>query len=321
MRLKLVRHLWGVDLGRGLRPYLAGWRDVGYEAIEVSLRVLPNDDARAELLDVVRGGDWGWVPQVFSNDFVAGGSVGEHLASLRAQVEECLDHRPLFINAHSGYDAWSASQAQDYFGAALELEKAVGVTIAHEDGYTTRYQNLAAMPTVRIDPVTGVISLPEDVLFPIGRAELGAQGRAALHAAVDGLVEVLPCYVANQKVASGCAGNRAGHEIDTIYIEGHTDSRPMARGAYDNTSLSLDRARAVHAALVEQSPLNGYRNRLAQPLFSFSAYGDKRLLPGIDPTDARNRRVDLRIVLTYRTPSELEATLTRARAADAAASR
>ena len=38
---------------------------------------------------------------------------------------------------------------------------------------------LAAMPTVRIDPVTGVISLP-DVLFPIGRAELGAQGRAAL---------------------------------------------------------------------------------------------------------------------------------------------
>lgn len=180
---------------------------------------------------------------------------------------------------------------------------------------------LAAMPTVRIDPVTGVISLPEDVLFPIGRAELGAQGRAALRAAVDGLVEVLPCYVANQKVASGCAGNRAGHEIDTIYIEGHTDSRPMARGAYDNTSLSLDRARAVHAALVEQSPLSGYRNRLAQPLFSFSAYGDKRLLPGIDPTDARNRRVDLRIVLTYRTPSELEATLMKARAAEAAASR
>jgi hypothetical protein len=132
MRLKLVRHLWGVDLGRGLRPYLAGWRDVGYQAIEVSLRVMPNDDARAELLDVVRGGDWGWVPQVFSNDFVAGGSVGEHLASLRAQVEECLDHRPVFINAHSGYDAWSTNQAQDYFGAALELEKAVGVTIAHE---------------------------------------------------------------------------------------------------------------------------------------------------------------------------------------------
>jgi flagellar motor protein MotB len=95
----------------------------------------------------------------------------------------------------------------------------------------------------------------------------------------------------------------------------------MTRGAYDNTSLSLDRARAVHAALVEQSPLDGYRNRLAQPLFSFSAYADKRLLPGIDPTDARNRRVDLRIVLTYRSPAELEATLTQARAADAAASR
>ena len=132
MQLKLVRHLWGVDLSRGLRPYLAGWRAAGYEAIEVSLRVMPNDDARAELLDVVKGGDWGWVPQVFTNDFVVGGSVREHLASLREQVEECLDRRPLFINAHSGYDAWSASEADDFYGAALEFERQAGVAIAHE---------------------------------------------------------------------------------------------------------------------------------------------------------------------------------------------
>ena len=138
MRLKLVRHLWGVDLGRGLRPYLAGWRETGYTALEVSLRVLPGDAARTELLDVVRSGDWGWVPQVFSNDFVAGGTVREHLASLRAQVEECLAHRPLFINAHSGYDAWSVSEAQDFYGAALDLEKELGVAIAHET-HRSRY--------------------------------------------------------------------------------------------------------------------------------------------------------------------------------------
>lgn len=132
MQLKLVRHLWGVDLSHGLRPYLAGWRAAGYEAIEVSLRVMPNDDARAELLDVVKGGEWGWVPQVFTNDFVAGGSVREHLASLREQVEECLDQRPLFINAHSGYDAWSAIEAEDFYGAALEVERQAGVPVAHE---------------------------------------------------------------------------------------------------------------------------------------------------------------------------------------------
>lgn len=138
MRLKLVRHLWGVDLGRGLRPYLAGWRETGYTALEVSLRVLPDGAVRAELLDAVRASDWGWVPQVFTNDFVAGGTVREHLSSLRAQVEECLDHRPLFINAHSGYDAWSASEARDFYGAALDLEKELGVAIAHET-HRSRY--------------------------------------------------------------------------------------------------------------------------------------------------------------------------------------
>lgn len=161
-----------------------------------------------------------------------------------------------------------------------------------------------AMPNVRIDPASGVISLPEEVLFTIGRADLSDKGRQALRAAVEQLGKVLPCFVANWKATAGCEGNAAGHEIDTIFIEGHTDSRPLQTPGYDNTNLSLDRARAVHAALVNGSALAGYRNRLAQPLFSFSAYADTRLLPDVAPTDAKNRRVDLRIVLTYRPTEE-----------------
>lgn len=129
MKLKLVRHLWGVDHTPGLEHYLPRWREVGYSAIEGSIRIWPD---RPGLLRFLRDTGWDWIPQVFSNDFRGGGSVREHLDSLREQVEECLEHRPLFINAHSGSDTWSFAAAEDFYGAALELEQRVGVTIAHE---------------------------------------------------------------------------------------------------------------------------------------------------------------------------------------------
>jgi chemotaxis protein MotB len=79
----------------------------------------------------------------------------------------------------------------------------------------------------------------------------------------------------------------------------------MATPGYTNTNLSLDRAQAVHKVLVGESDLNGYRNKQDQPLFSFSAYADSRPIAGTQSTDSKNRRVDLRIVMTYRPISEL----------------
>jgi hypothetical protein len=129
MKLKLVRHLWGVDLSHGLQHYLPRWRDVGYEALEISARHVPD---RPGLLRFLKDNELQWIPQIFSNDFVAGGTVREHLDSLRAQIEEHLDHGPLFFNAHSGYDNWSPAEAEDFYGQALELEQQIGVPISHE---------------------------------------------------------------------------------------------------------------------------------------------------------------------------------------------
>lgn len=162
-----------------------------------------------------------------------------------------------------------------------------------------------ALPGVRVDRENGVISLPEEVLFDLGSAQLKPQGRVALAGAVSQLARVLPCYVANQRLDRNCAGNRAGHEIDTIFIEGHTDSVPMKRAGYSNIKLSLDRAEAVEAALIQGTPLAGYKNKSGQHLFSYSAYADTRPLKGLTPEDGRNRRVDLRIVLTYKPLQEL----------------
>jgi hypothetical protein len=50
MKLKLVRHLWGVDLTNGLQQYLPRWREVGYEALEVSIRFVPDREVFLSLM-------------------------------------------------------------------------------------------------------------------------------------------------------------------------------------------------------------------------------------------------------------------------------
>lgn len=160
----------------------------------------------------------------------------------------------------------------------------------------------AAQIQVAIDPVSGVISLPSDLLFEVGESTLSPQAQASLAAARARLEQVLPCYVASERrtlAKSACPNNPGQHEIDTIFVEGHTDNRPMYRYKEDNTTLSLNRARAIQGGLLSDSRMGNYRNANDQPLFSYSAYGETRLLKGIPGDDARNRRVDLRIVLSY----------------------
>lgn len=162
-----------------------------------------------------------------------------------------------------------------------------------------------ALPNVRVDPKTGVISLPEDALFARGSAQLSESGRQVLSRAADQLADAMPCFVDNQRGKRSCPSNPYGHEIETVFIEGHTDSVPFASGGRDNFDLSLARARAVEQVMVLNGPLVDFRNKAGQQVFSFSAYADKRPLPTTDPTDGVNRRVDLRIVLSYKPIEEL----------------
>lgn len=135
MKLQLVRHLWGVDGALGYEPYLPRWREVGYAAIEFSIRFVTDRPAFFRLL---KENSLQWVPQIFSRDFTPAGTVREHLDSLQQQIEECLDHEPVFFNAHSGSDTWNQPQAEDFYGAMLAMEKRYGVPIAHET-HRSRY--------------------------------------------------------------------------------------------------------------------------------------------------------------------------------------
>ena len=153
--------------------------------------------------------------------------------------------------------------------------------------------------SIQINEASGVITLPEELLFDLGSSELKGTAVERLGETSQKLAAVLRCFVANQRTGMNCPQNPLGHEIDTIFIEGHTDSRPMNRDG-GNTKLSLDRAISVSAALMQGSGLSEYRNDQGHPIFSYSAYAETRPLIKNDPSDGRNRRVDLRIVLTYR---------------------
>ena len=151
---------------------------------------------------------------------------------------------------------------------------------------------------VTINQASGVITLPADTLFASGKPDLAPEGVRTLQSATAQLQQVLPCYVFSQRrnLPADCPDNPQQVEIETILIEGHTDSVPLQRGDYSNWHLGLDRARAVYKVLTADT-LQHLRNERAQPVFGISSYADER--PASLDDAARNRRVELRFVLAY----------------------
>lgn len=93
----------------------------------------------------------------------------------------------------------------------------------------------------------------------------------------------------------------------TLEISGHTDSNPVRGGQvssisrcasyHDNVSLSVARATTAREELIK-----GLSPKMASH-FIVTGYGDTRPLPGIETTNPRNRRVEVRFII----PSNLDA--------------
>lgn len=163
---------------------------------------------------------------------------------------------------------------------------------------------------VTIDPASGVITLPADTLFPSGVAELNSNGIEVLNKARFSLDEILPCYIfSERKNRINCPPNPNEVEIETIFIEGHTDSKPLQKGIYTNWHLGLDRARAVYEVLTAGSMIS-FKNERELDTVGISSYADKRPAKGGLFDDSKNRRVELRFVLAYK-PDELQQNLNK----------
>lgn len=151
---------------------------------------------------------------------------------------------------------------------------------------------------VSIDRKRGVIRLPADILFDVGSAQLRPEGRISIIKLNQVLQNKLPCYLPEKRATQkDCRQNPSQANLETLFIEGHTDSKPLNRGVYNNWHLGLDRARAVYQLISEGEP-GSYRNERDQPIFGFASYADERPLD--IHNDDLNRRVELRFVLGYK---------------------
>ncbi len=104
--------------------------------------------------------------------------------------------------------------------------------------------------------------------------------------------------------------------LDTIFVEGHTDSQSARMLEMGNWGLSTKRAISVWQFWTERNPacegLQRLRNFRGQPLFSVSGYAATRRLVEQDDTpetQQRNRRIDLRFTVRQPTIADWQGVL------------
>ena len=158
---------------------------------------------------------------------------------------------------------------------------------------------------VIIDTDNGVLRLPDSVLFDSGQSTLKPQGRANVEHLASALIEILPCYSDGVPRSEKCPASK--HKVESVYIEGHTDSDLFSGngGLKDNWDLSVVRATNTYRTLIEyQSGLSSLcapKQNRCEPILSVSGYGPQRPVPDGKGTEVerkrQNRRIDLRLIM------------------------
>lgn len=152
---------------------------------------------------------------------------------------------------------------------------------------------------VIVDDENGILRLPEELLFSKSRADITEQGREAVAHIASAMSIVLPCY-AGGYAPSGCRPSPGGR-LETVLVEGHTDSDPIKGGPFgDNWELSAFRAINTYQALTLASPnLGELRNDARKAVLGVSGYGEFRPLNANfnEKQKTQNRRIDLRFIM------------------------
>ena len=158
---------------------------------------------------------------------------------------------------------------------------------------------------VIIDRENGILRLPDSILFDSGQNQLKSEGRVNVGYLAAALRDVLPCYSKGIERSASCPSSK--HLIESVYVEGHTDSDRFAgAGALkDNWDLSVVRATNTFRALTELQPelvsLCSPKQTKCEPILSVSGYGPQRPVPGTKGTEnerkQQNRRIDLRLIM------------------------
>jgi len=167
---------------------------------------------------------------------------------------------------------------------------------------------------VSLDLDTGVLRLPNEILFNKGDEAPTPEGDRALGILAEALMGVLPCYTFSVDTAKPGACMATEHSIEALFIEGHTDSDKISGGVRirDNWDLSVARATSTYRSIIAAEPdletleSGDASSRSAQSILSVAGYSDRRPIAKGDDEQAKsqNRRIDLRLVMRSPRPAE-----------------
>lgn len=149
---------------------------------------------------------------------------------------------------------------------------------------------------------SGILRLPEEALrFPSGQWEIQPEQKPVIRALASALSKVLPCYANGGKASADCPAMRYG--LEAVFIEGHTDNKPVGGSVDGNWDLSVARSVSTYKTLISEQPgLSELKNDEGQYLMSVSGYGETRPAASNDTEEHRrtNRRIDLRFIMSTR---------------------
>jgi len=144
---------------------------------------------------------------------------------------------------------------------------------------------------VEISDNESVIHIPDDLAFEENKSEIPKDKETFVGKVGEAIFNALK-------------KERRMYFVDTIFIEGHTDSKPAPRYPNGNWGLSTDRAISIWKYWTENleigQELQELQNRETQKIFSVSGYGATRRLIAPDTLveqRRKNRRIDVRFTM------------------------
>jgi len=193
-------------------------------------------------------------------------------------------------------------EAQQEFDRELaELKKAEGVrkTILQETAEALTKRGIR----VTVSENDTVLSIPNEILgFDTGEYDIQGQYQDT----AEEIGRVLSQVIQKE--------NRLSY-LDTVFIEGHTDSRPL-NGFMGKGNWGLSSFRAIslwqfwEKVLSDTLRLGALLNQEGQPLFSVSGYAETRPVTAQQTTEEEyrmNRRIDIRFTIRRPSSSDYEA--------------
>lgn len=123
MRLKLIRHLWGVE--EPWETCFTKFKSEGYVGIETPLIDSKEHERFATMM---KSHEFEYIAMAFT----AGDSVAAHAKSFEQQFRRAIELGATQLTAHSGLDRWSLRDSETFYKEVLDIERSNKLPVAHE---------------------------------------------------------------------------------------------------------------------------------------------------------------------------------------------